>query len=493
MRTWLPVISAVLLLVSTGCRSLTPTSTGSIAPLNESDLNTAQALAHYGQGLLYEAQEGPASESAYEHYAAAAELAPGERTVTSRVAISALHRRRPLEAVPYLVAACRTTPTDIDAWIDLAAAYRLTNQPDLALAAYRQALTLDPTATALYLAIAVVLSSEEREAESLEILTQARSQCANPQLIRAFVHEYANRLIARGATADAISCMERLVEWDATRHPSYYLILGELNLLEQQTVKAEHYYRLAIAEEAALPLAYIHLASLLLIKDPAAAISLLADGCQRFPEESSLHVARAYTLSDSGQLTEAVSAFETAWDLLTQQQEGEDALSPGIDFYLQYGAICNLAGLKEKAIDIFEACLVLYPKAHRVLNYLAYMWAVQDTMLDRALEYVERAIALDASNAAYLDTRGWVHYRMGAFDKALQDTKRALELYGNDAEILTHLGMIHEARGERSEAIKAWQDAAHYGTPGADATRAAIESLRQRDADVPPPAATPTK
>ena len=425
MRTWWLQISAVLLLVSTGCRTLVPSSAGHMAPLDDQDRKTAQALAHFGQGLLYEVQQGPSSPAAFDHYAAAAQLVPGERIVASRVALSALHRKRPHEAIPYLQAACEANPDDIDTWIDLAAAYRLTGQLDPALAAYRRAIAIDPTVTPVYLAIAVILIAEARESEALASLATAHARADRPLLIEAFVQAHAKRLLEQGRNEASIACFERLVQWDEPQRASYYQILAELHL-------------------------------------------------------------------NAGRTKQSLASFEAAWvaHALTASESHDPEHSE--IFYLRYAAVCEYAGQLDRAVDLLEAGLIVYPESHRVLNFLAYTWAVQNTQLERALQYAQQALTLDAENPAYLDTRGWIHYRMGAFDDALADIRQALASYGNEAEILTHLGAIQAARGETALAIQAWQAAVRHGTPGTPAVLSAADALRQHDAPVPPAAATPT-
>jgi tetratricopeptide (TPR) repeat protein len=66
--------------------------------------------------------------------------------------------------------------------------------------------------------------------------------------------------------------------------------------------------------------------------------------------------------------------------------------------------------------------------AHVVYNALAYMRALANQDLEQALEKVNLALAQEADNAAYLDTRGFIYYRLGKYSKALEDLDRAVEL-----------------------------------------------------------------
>ncbi|GIW92966.1 MAG: hypothetical protein KatS3mg110_1007 [Pirellulaceae bacterium] len=65
---------------------------------------------------------------------------------------------------------------------------------------------------------------------------------------------------------------------------------------------------------------------------------------------------------------------------------------------------------------------------HVIWNSLAYMRALANQELDKALEEINLALAQQPDNAAYLDTRGYIYYRLGHYNKALADLERAVEL-----------------------------------------------------------------
>ncbi len=68
------------------------------------------------------------------------------------------------------------------------------------------------------------------------------------------------------------------------------------------------------------------------------------------------------------------------------------------------------------------------PPKHSLLNSLAYMRALANENLDQALEEINLALTQESDNAAYLDTRGYIYYRLGLYNKALADLNRAVEL-----------------------------------------------------------------
>ncbi|MBC8001767.1 MAG: tetratricopeptide repeat protein, partial [Opitutaceae bacterium] len=92
------------------------------------------------------------------------------------------------------------------------------------------------------------------------------------------------------------------------------------------------------------------------------------------------------------------------------------------------------------------------------LNYVGYMWADRNEKLDRALEFIERAVKLEPKNAAFLDSLGWVYFRLNQPKKGLDYIQRSIQHTEEpDATLYDHLGDIHQALGQRKEAVEAWQ------------------------------------
>lgn len=127
------------------------------------------------------------------------------------------------------------------------------------------------------------------------------------------------------------------------------------------------------------------------------------------------------------------------------------------DFYLNYGSACERSGKIELAESIFERCLKLYPDAHEVLNYLAYMWAEKGIKLDKALEYVLRALQLEPENGAYIDTLGWIYYQQKRYEDAIKQLIKANERLPNDPTIVDHIGDAYLALNKIDEASSWWK------------------------------------
>ncbi len=74
------------------------------------------------------------------------------------------------------------------------------------------------------------------------------------------------------------------------------------------------------------------------------------------------------------------------------------------------------------------------------------MWAERGTNLTRARTMIEQAVKVDPTNAAYLDSLGWVLFKQGHVEEALEPTRKAVELNEEpDATLYDHLGDIYFA------------------------------------------------
>jgi tetratricopeptide (TPR) repeat protein len=134
-------------------------------------------------------------------------------------------------------------------------------------------------------------------------------------------------------------------------------------------------------------------------------------------------------------------------------------------------------------LDESEAALrqafTLDPDHAAALNFLGYSLAERDVRLEEALSMIARALEIDAWNGAYLDSLGWVYYRLGRFDEARQPLERAVRELPHDPTVLEHLGDLYRRLGERSAALAAWQRALEAGPAEPAALREKIEGEEQ--------------
>jgi len=123
--------------------------------------------------------------------------------------------------------------------------------------------------------------------------------------------------------------------------------------------------------------------------------------------------------------------------------------------------------------------LEIDPSHSAALNFLGYSLAEEGERQDEALELVQLALELDPWNGAYLDSLGWVYFRMGRFDDAREPLEAAARELPADAVVLEHLGDLYEKLGEAALALSAWGQALDFGPEDPDKIEAKIASLRR--------------
>jgi Tfp pilus assembly protein PilF len=77
------------------------------------------------------------------------------------------------------------------------------------------------------------------------------------------------------------------------------------------------------------------------------------------------------------------------------------------------------------------------------LNFLGYLLADNARELPEALSMIRRALDQDPGNGAYVDSYGWVLYRLGRLEEARVQLESALTLTGGDPVIHEHLGDVY--------------------------------------------------
>ncbi len=113
----------------------------------------------------------------------------------------------------------------------------------------------------------------------------------------------------------------------------------------------------------------------------------------------------------------------------------------------------------ELAVSTFEKVLSLDPENDEALNYLGYLLADKGIRLDEALKMIEKAIEKKPENGAYLDSYGWVLFRLGKVNEAEIQIRKALKNQIKDAVVYEHLGDILDASGKKEEARNQWEKA----------------------------------
>ncbi len=123
------------------------------------------------------------------------------------------------------------------------------------------------------------------------------------------------------------------------------------------------------------------------------------------------------------------------------------------------GANFERAKRYAEAEEQFKKVLASDPEHASALNYLGYMLADQNMKLDEALAYIKRAVDLDPTNGAYLDSLGWAYFRLGKYELAEDNLLKATQKINTDPTVHDHLGDLYQKTGRLKLAATNWERA----------------------------------
>lgn len=259
-----------------------------------------------------------------------------------------------------------------------------------------------------------------------------------------------------------------------------------------QFAKAAQNYEQSILINPSHATSYLRLGQLLMgaLRKPDRAVTLLVDARRRFPEAPEFTYLLALAQRETKNAKLAVTTFEEA----LHEAEANASEFVNARFYFDYAVAADQAGLHEKAADLLRQSITLDPaNAAEAYNYLAYMWAEQNTHLDEAEDAAKQALKLDPNNGAYLDSLGWIHYRKAKFGDALTELLRAEQnLQKGDAVVFEHIGDTYAKLNRIAQALGYWQKASALD-PGNKLLTDKIESTKTKISKGPPRNADPVQ
>ncbi|MBA2521699.1 MAG: tetratricopeptide repeat protein [Solirubrobacterales bacterium] len=256
--------------------------------------------------------------------------------------------------------------------------------------------------------------------------------------------------------------------------------------------KAAANFEQSLLINSAQPDNYVHLAELLLtrLRDNERAVRVLREARRHFPNAPQITYLLAIALREAGEAQRAVATFEEA--LHESETNGQEIVNAR--FFFEYGAAAERAGLYDKAAELFKRAIEVDPaEAAQAYNYLGFMWADQNMHLDEAEDYIQRALAADPENGAYLDSLGWLHYRQGSYEQALAELLKAVAaLKEEDSTVFDHIGDTYSKLNQTDKALEYWQKALALDQ-GNKKLAAKVTDAKTRLSKGEPAGATPIK
>jgi len=157
------------------------------------------------------------------------------------------------------------------------------------------------------------------------------------------------------------------------------------------------------------------------------------------------YMSLARVKAQNNAMTEAIVVLE----------QGKKAIPSDNALPAMHAEYLSRAGRMEEAIAQYEVLLKRSPDDDTVVNNLAYL--LTESKGDKAS--LERALTLtsrfkDSKNPGYLDSLGWVHYKLSQYAEATPLLERAVQLAPQAPLLQLHLGMALHKSGDTARAQK---------------------------------------
>lgn len=213
------------------------------------------------------------------------------------------------------------------------------------------------------------------------------------------------------------------------------------------------------------------------------AIRVLSIAIEKFPEEFAInfllgisymqkeqyepagkYLDKAISLNSSD--LNALSAYGYTLSRLKQNDKAVDILKKALKIDPSNVNIMGTLGLIydsqenwQQCDSIYSAALAVDPDNSIVNNNYAYSLSKRGDKLDKALRMAKKAIELEPYNSSFLDTIGWVYFKLGEYAKAKEYIEKSLEVGGEKPVILDHLADTEYKLGNKEKAIELWKKA----------------------------------
>ena len=281
---------------------------------------------------------------------------------------------------------------------------------------------------------------------------------------------------------DAKRHLQRLLRWEHRQEEAHYY-LGVIAERQSDSATALAAYK-QVRQSRVFPLAQARIASLLAADNQLpGARAHLAQVAREHPElYIRMTILEAQLLAAQALEQQLLVAPTLEKPTLEQEvfQLLDRALEKTAGQVPQQVELLYIRAMLEQRfghLDIFETnlrqLLALEPTHAEALNALGYTLTDQTERHAEALLLIEQALALKPEEAAFIDSLGWVQYRLQNYDVAVQHLRQAYALFPND-EIAAHLGEVLWTIGAQTEAKAIWDKALEM-SPESEILRAVIQ------------------
>jgi tetratricopeptide (TPR) repeat protein len=364
-----------------------------------------------------------------------------------------------------------SNPEDAQTYVRMAEIYRRQGKYDLALENLKRADTLVPDTMDVPYSMAAVYQAEGRYDEAIKLLQELLKKTEKSD-IGTSQADRNNRAIF----------VERLgmIYREQENYPAAVDTFRKMLTLGDENARSGYQEIIDTYREA---------------KDWPKATEVAKEAVAKMPEDRDLRMVLDAQLADTGEYDQAVKDIRTMlkggpedhdvyvrlaiiYTRAKRWTDAEEALgkaeqssTKGEDkAYVEFlrGDLYQRQKMYDRADTEFRKVLdstpPTDPQAAATLNYLGYMNADRGVKLEESLGFIKQALTLEPNNGAYLDSLGWVYFKLGKYDLAEESLNKAAVHMGSDPTVQEHLGDLYQKTGRLKLAVVHWDRAVQEWT-----------------------------
>jgi tetratricopeptide (TPR) repeat protein len=359
-----------------------------------------------------------------------------------------------------------SNPEDAQTYIRIAEIYRREGKYDLALENLKRADTLVPDTMDVPYSMAAVYQAQGRYDDAIKLLQDLlkkteKAETGSSQADRNNRAIFIERLgmIYRDQenyTAAVDTFRKMLVLGDENARSGYQEIIDTYREAKQWPQATE------IAKEAVqkLPddrdLRMVLDAQLADMGQVDQSVSDIRSMIKGGPEDRDAYVRLGIIFTRAKRWSDAEEALSKAEQLSTKADDRAYVYFLRGDLYQRQK---NFDQAETEFKKVLAATPPTDPQAAATLNYLGYMNADRGVKLDESLNYIKQALSFEPNNPAYLDSLGWVYFKLGKYDQAEDNLNKAAAHMGSDPTVQEHLGDLYQKTGRLKLAAAHWDRA----------------------------------
>ncbi|HHJ53275.1 MAG TPA: tetratricopeptide repeat protein [Caldithrix abyssi] len=324
--------------------------------------------------------------------------------------------------------------------------YEFKHQPDSAVVYFKRALHFRPDFS-----------------QALDRLTTIyRNQREWDKIINAYkpvLQADSSNRVARVLSAEAYFYLEKYDQARRLLRPfteqkdvplSILELMGRVEMESKHYVQAIDLFKRIIQQDEKNKYAWLFLA--FTQSDMGAADSAEATyrrAVELFPDDAMLWSFYGITLQQQEKYQPAIRAFKHA---LSLEPDNRNALT---NLPIVYESL----GMYARCDSLYEVALKHYPDDPLLLNNFSYSLSERGVRLNEALKMAQKALQLKPREAAYLDTIGWIYYKLGDYAQAEKYIRESVDLRPDSGVVIEHLGDVYNKMGRTDRALEMWQKA----------------------------------